>query len=217
MPRNLFTREMERLKTGLVEMGHTIDLSLEDTMRVLRTADGESAQRVAQREAEADRLERRMEDMCVTILALQQPLASDLRTITAALKIVTDMERISDQCYDICELANTFVPNAEKTPARILDMLTQARAMFHEALESFVTVDAQKARAVCQSDDAVDRLFSQAVLAGCSTISGRLTGVPQAVDYMFIAKYIERIADHATNIAEWVLFMQTGTHPDDSK
>ena len=216
MPRNLFEREMQQLRAGIVDMGHDVDLVLGDTLDVLKTTDPESAAQVGELEGTVDRYERRLEDMCVNIIALQQPLASDLRTITAALKIVTDMERISDQCYDICELIRTLTSGGHpiQTPPRIIEMMRHARGMFNLALEAFVCGDAEKAERVCGSDDTVDKLFSQAVLEGCSNLSGRLVEIPREVDYLFIAKYIERIADHATNIAEWVLFIKTGRHPD---
>lgn len=216
MPRNLFEREMQQLRAGIVDMGHDVDMVLGDTAEVLRSMSGERAEQVRELEVTVDRCERRLEDQCVNIIALQQPLASDLRMITAALKIVTDMERISDQCYDICELIQTLSSGDRqlRTPPRILEMMRRAREMFNLALEAFVTGREDQARQVCGDDDAVDRLFSQAVMDGCANLSGRLTAIPREVDYMFIAKYIERIADHATNIAEWVLFIQTGRHPD---
>lgn len=216
MPRNLFEREMQQLRAGIVDMGHDVDLVLGDTMKVLQQMDAQSAAQVGEIELTVDRYERRLEDMCVNIIALQQPLASDLRTITAALKIVTDMERISDQCYDICELIQTLVAGGRplQTPQRIIEMMKLARGMFNLALDAFVCGDPEKAQRVCGSDDTVDKLFSQAVLEGCSNLSGELAEIPREVDYLFIAKYIERIADHATNIAEWVLFIKTGQHPD---
>ncbi len=216
MPRNLFEREMQQLRAGILDMGHDVDMVLGDTMHVLRAMNGEDAAQVKELELAVDRYEHRLEDMCVNIIALQQPLASDLRTITAALKIVTDMERISDQCYDICEMIRTFSAGErqDRTPPYLFEMMRRAREMFNLALQSFAEGDVEKAAAVCGSDDAVDRLFSQAVAEGCSNLSGRVTGIPREVDYMFIAKYIERIADHATNIAEWVLFIRTGRHPD---
>lgn len=216
MPRNLFEREMQQLRAGIVDMGHDVDLVLGDTMEVLKRSDAGSAAQVGEIELTVDRYERRLEDMCVNIIALQQPLASDLRTITAALKIVTDMERISDQCYDICELIQTLVSGGRpiQTPQRIIEMMKVARGMFNLALDAFVCGDTEKAARVCGSDDTVDKLFSQAVLEGCSNLSGELVEIPREVDYLFIAKYIERIADHATNIAEWVLFIKTGQHPD---
>ena len=216
MPRNLFEREMQHLRDGIVDMGHDVDMVLGDTAEVLRSMSGERAAQVGELERTVDRYERRLEDLCVNIIALQQPLASDLRTITAALKIVTDMERISDQCYDICELIQTLSSSDRqiKTPPRILEMMRRAREMFNQSLEAFVTGDEEAARKVCESDDVIDRLFSQSVMDGCANLSGKPAGIPREVDYLFIAKYIERIADHATNIAEWVLFIKTGRHPD---
>ena len=216
MPRNLFEREMRELKESLVDMGHLIDTILVDTLRMLRETSPETAAEVARREEEVNTMERRIEDSCVNIIALQQPLARDLRTITAALKIVTDMERISDQCCDICEILHALSPLSEgaKPPAHLGEMLERARSMFDDALSAFVSHKVALSYQVCNRDDEVDALFSRTILEICAAIEGQPVVVPRGADYMFIAKYIERIADHATNIAEWTIFIETGDHPD---
>lgn len=157
----------------------------------------------------------RIEDSCVNIIALQQPLARDLRTITAALKIVTDMERISDQCCDTCEILRALAPLSEgaRPPVHLGEMLERARSMFDDALSAFVSHDIALSYEVCDRDDEVDALFSRTILEICAAIEGQPVVVPRGADYMFIAKYIERIADHATNIAEWTIFIETGEHP----
>lgn len=179
MPRNLFEREMQQLRAGIVDMGHDVDLVLGDTMDVLKRTDSGSAAKVGELELTVDRYERRLEDMCVNIIALQQPLASDLRTITAALKIVTDMERISDQCYDICELIQTLAEGGHpiQTPPRILEMMKCARGMFNLALDAFVCGDADKAEQVCGSDVRSTSFFPSCV-GGVFQPVGRACGDP---------------------------------------
>lgn len=216
MPRNLFEREMRDLKESLVDMGHLIDTILAETLRMLHQPENGTAVEVAKREEAVNTMERRIEDSCVNIIALQQPLARDLRTITATLKIVTDMERISDQCCDICEILCALAPVSDgaKPPAHLGEMLEQARSMFDDALSAFVSHEIALAYQVCGRDDEVDAMFSRIILEICAAIEGQPVVVPRGADYMFIAKYIERIADHATNIAEWTIFIETGEHPD---
>ena len=216
MPRNLFEHEMSDLKGSLVDLGHLIDTIIADTLQMLRQPNPETAAAVARREETVNTMERRIEDSCVNIIALQQPLARDLRTITAALKIVTDMERISDQCCDTCEILRALAPLSEgaRPPVHLGEMLERTRSMFDDALSAFVSHDIALSYEVCDRDDEVDALFSRTILEICAAIEGQPVVVPRGADYMFIAKYIERIADHATNIAEWTIFIETGEHPD---
>ena len=151
----------------------------------------------------------------MNLIALQQPLARDLRAITATLKIITDMERIADQCADICEILATVSGLASfDPPPRLLEMFDKARKMFGGALDAYIRRDSALAETVCRSDDEVDALFSASILELCGKISREGAAVPENVDFMFIAKYIERIADHATNVAEWAVFVETGVHPN---
>lgn len=149
----------------------------------------------------------------MNLIALQQPLARDLREIAASMKMVTDMERISDQCSDICEIFSSFPANSEmKTPHKIIQMYEKAREMFTGAIDSFLRRDVVLAKQICETDDVVDTLFSRVILDMCGMLPENHFAIPQAVDFMFIAKYIERIADHAANIAEWAVFLETGQH-----
>ena len=144
---------------------------------------------------------------------LQQPLARDLRVITATLKILTDMERVADQCADICEILSTVAGMAGQTASpRLLRMFGKARSMFAGALDAYLRRDAEAARTVCGMDDEVDALFSSSILDLCGQLEHHPSSVPSTVDFMFIAKYIERIGDHATNVAEWVEYSITGLY-----
>ena len=135
--------------------------------------------------------------------------------ITATLKILTDMERVADQCADICEILSTVSGMTQQTASpRLLLMFSKARAMFAGALDAYLKRDADAARAICAMDDEVDSLFSATVLDLCGRLERHSSAVPESVDFMFIAKYIERIGDHATNIAEWAIFVETGVHPN---
>ena len=215
MPRNIFDRELERLGADLAEMGRQVDAIILDTMHCLKTMDIEAAGRVSGHDVDINAREKSIEQSCMNLIALQQPLARDLRAITATLKIITDMERIADQCADICEILATVSGLASfDPPPRLLEMFDKARKMFGGALDAYIRRDSALAETVCRSDDEVDALFSASILELCGKISQEGAAVPENVDFMFIAKYIERIADHATNVAEWAVFVETGAHPN---
>ena len=199
MPRNHFSHELDRLNGDLAEMGRRVDDILLGTIRSLKTMNIPLAGSIVPSDAEINTMEKAIEQTCIQLIALQQPLAHDLRAITAALKIITDLERIADQCADICEM---------------LTMFEKARHMVSGALDAYIRQDTAAAEAVCREDDEVDALFSASVLELCAQIGERPGAIPENVDFMFIAKYIERMADHATNIAEWTIFVNTGVHPD---
>lgn len=215
MPRNVFDRELERLGADLADMGRRVDVVMLDTIHCLKTMDTAAAGRVFGHDGEINAREKSIEQSCMNLIALQQPLARDLRAITATLKIITDMERIADQCADICEILSTVSGLAAfNPPPKLLEMFDKARRMFAGALDAYIRRDGKLAEAVCRSDDEVDALFSASILELCGKISQEGAAVPESVDFMFIAKYIERIADHATNVAEWAVFVETGAHPN---
>ena len=215
MPRTLFDEELARLHADLAEMGRRVDALMQDAIRCLKSMDRPLARRIVPRDAEINTMEKTIEHSCMNLLALQQPLARDLRVITATLKILTDMERVADQCADICEILSTVAGMAGQTASpRLLRMFGKARSMFAGALDAYLRRDAEAARTVCGMDDEVDALFSSSILDLCGQLEHHPSSVPSTVDFMFIAKYIERIADHATNVAEWAVFVETGAHPN---
>ena len=151
----------------------------------------------------------------MNLLALQQPIATDLRVIAACLKIITDIERVADQCADICDIITVGeIKNNSLAVSHVIQMMEAARTMFGQAMNAFMGRDVQLAKQVCAADDKVDAMFSSLVLEICNTITENPQDVMREVDLMFTTKYIERMGDHATNIAEWVIYMQTGEHPD---
>ncbi len=215
MPRTLFDEELARLHTDLADMGRRVDTLMQDAIRCLKSMDRPLAQKIVPRDAEINTMEKKIEHSCMNLLALQQPLARDLRVITATLKILTDMERVADQCADICEILSTVAGMAGQTPSpRLMRMFSKARAMFAGALDAYLRRDTEAAKEICSMDDEVDALFSSSILDLCGQLEHRPSSVPSTVDFMFIAKYIERIGDHATNIAEWAIFVETGVHPN---
>lgn len=214
MARNAFDEELGRLRKDLVEMGARVEQAMDTALSALRTMDREAARQAVKSDDEIDAMEHRLEQACMTLIARQQPIARDLRVIAATLKILTDMERVGDQCADICEMVLTMEKPLPQAVEAIAPMFGKAKEMFSRAINSYISSDVELARAVCAEDDAVDEAFSHNILMLCGSITDNPTVVPQAVDYMFVTKYIERMGDHATNIAEWTIYMATGEHPD---
>ena len=184
---------------------------IKGAMEALRTGDRELAHDVSSRDHIADELELAIERQSMCILLREQPVASDLRTISTALKLITDMERISDQGADIAEILS-HIPSGEKGPEILYTMADKCVIMVTKAMDAFVRRDLELARAVIGADDEIDRLF----LAAREDLAARIAAQPAEaalwLDFFMIAKYLERIGDHAQNIAEWVEFLVTGMH-----
>lgn len=216
MPRKLFDRELANLISQMTDMGNLVAERIEETLAAIRTMDMEKAAEVAGNDNEIDQMEHKIEQMCMNLIASQQPLASDLRVIAACLKILTDIEREADQCADICE--NLVIGELNTTNnlavTHVVQMMEAARDMFCKAMDVFLSRDLDAAREVCAADDYVDEMFSKIILEVSGIIAQAPQNVMREVDLLFIVKYIERMGDHATNIAEWVIYMETGIHPD---
>lgn len=211
--RHFFDQELEDLHMDLIKMGSLVEESIENTIIALKKQDVALAREIFRNDDIIDDLERKIEKRCLTLIARQQPLAKDLRTISTALKIITDMERIADHSADIAEI--TIRMANEKYIKPLIDipkMAELARQMVNKSIDAYVKQDIELAQAVCNSDDAVDDLFFKIILELINIMKNDPQTVEQAINFMFIAKYLERMADHATNISEWVVFNVTGEH-----
>ncbi len=170
---------------------------------------------VYETDSEIDKLESEIENLCLRLLLEQQPVARDLRYISAALKMISDMERIGDQCSDIADIASFLQKGDEgkmQSTTHIQEMATATMSMVTEAVDSFIKRDLDLARKVMDSDDVVDELFSRVKHEIVELIAEYPDHGESLLDFLMIAKYFERIGDHATNIAEWVVFSITGQH-----
>lgn len=216
MPRKYFDQELELLTKRITAMGDVINGRIETTIQALRTGNTELAQQVAAGDNEIDRLEHENEKLCMNLIASQQPIASDLRIIAASLKILTDMEREADQCADICEIITTSgMADSQRLPvSHIVNALEKVHDMFTGSMDVFLSRDIEKAKSICVADDEIDSAFGKIVLEVSSALTQNPKQVMQDVDLLFIIKYVERMGDHATNIAEWVIYMVTGEHPE---
>ena len=216
MMRSRFERQLNELHEDMIDMGALCEAAIGEAVRVLFAADRDAARQVVYGDRDIDRKEHEIEGLCLRLLLQQQPVARDLRHISAALKMITDMERIGDQAADIAEITQHFrLPQNPASERHISKMADAVKAMVTESIDAFVREDEPLARKVLASDDEVDRLFFKLRSDIIEMISQNPAGGEEAVDLLMVAKYLERIGDHAENIAEWALFTITGERPDD--
>ena len=211
--RNRFDRQLVQLNNELIEMGGMIEKAISDTVKALVNQDIELASNVIEYDEEIDHQEREIEQLCLKLLLQQQPVAKDLRLISAALKMITDMERIGDHATDISEITIELSKESYiKKLDHIQQMAKETMVMLVQSVEAFVNKDMDKARTVIVHDDVVDDLFNKVKAELIAMIHEDVNAGEQASDLLMAAKYFERIGDHATNISEWVIFSITGQH-----
>ena len=210
--RNKFDSQLEKLNLELITMGALCEDAISASVKGFLDDDDALCQKAVETEDEINRKERDIESICMKLLLEQQPVARDLRVISSALKMISDMERIGDQAYDIAEIAK-FIKNSNvKSKIHIKDMATAATKMVTDSVDSFVKKDVELARAVMAYDDKVDNLFNCVKDELVQLITEDKASGEFCIDLLMIAKYLERIGDHAVNIAEWVEYSITGTH-----
>ena len=211
--RTRFDMELDNLNSDMIAMGALCENAISEAMKSLFTADKTAAQRTIEEDREIDQKEKDIEALCLRLLLQQQPVARDLRVISSALKMITDMERIGDQAADIAELIrHMHLTPVSRQNKHLSKMADAAKRMVTESIDAFVKKDAALATKVLADDDLVDSLFLKLRHDIIEMIAADPGCGEEAVDVLMIAKYLERIGDHATNIAEWVLFSITGTH-----
>lgn len=211
--RHSFDAGLDDLHLDLIRMGSLVEESIDNTILALKKQDMDLARQIFNNDDVIDDMEQKIEKKCMNLIARQQPLAKDLRTISTALKIITDMERIADHSSDIAEI--TIRMANEKYIKPLIDipkMAELAKQMVNKSIDAYVRQDINLAQEVCAGDDEVDDLFNKIILELINIMKNDPNTVEQAIDFMFVAKYLERMADHATNIGEWVVFNVTGEH-----
>ena len=212
MVRSRFDSQLEQLNVELIKMGALCEEAITASVSALIKYDKSVAQTVFEKDNEIDRMERDIETFCMRLLLQQQPVAKDLRAISSALKMISDMERIGDQAGDIAEIMAQLCDFDTKSRLHIQDMARAAVKMVTDAVDAFVKKDLELARSVLKYDDVVDDLFDQVITELIGLIGEDQNNGECCIDLLMIAKYLERIGDHATNIAEWVEFSITGQH-----
>lgn len=210
--RNKFDMQLDSMNEQLICMGELCTKAIANATEALQKADLETAKKVIREDEEIDEMEKDIEKLCLKLLLQQQPVARDLRQISAALKMITDMERIGDQTADIAEiiLSAGMIEGTEIT--LIVDMASATSKMVRDSVAAFVNKDLELTRKVIAADEEVDAIFDEVRNKLISFIAVHGNEGEIVLDLLMIAKYLERIGDHATNIAEWVEFSITGVH-----
>ena len=215
MMRSRFDEQLAQLNKQLIEMGALCEEVISMASRALMDGDLPLAAKVAPLDAEIDQKERDIENLCLKLLLQQQPVAKDLRQISAALKMITDMERIGDQAEDIAEIIKFLNGRTVENGALIREMASAAIKMVTESVDAFVKHDIMLAEKVVKDDDIVDSCFTTVKHKLIDAIAQQPADGEYALDLLMIAKYFERIGDHAVNLAEWVIFSVTGVHKEE--
>lgn len=210
--RNNFDRQLSTLHSSLIKMGALCENAISLSVKALIDKDISLLERVFSADNEIDRMEREIESECMKLLLSQQPVARDLRVISSALKMISDIERIGDQASDIAELAKYVVKTELTSRIHIRQMAESAVKMVTDSIHSFVNSDLELAKRVMQSDDKVDELFDRIKQELIAIMTKNPEQSEGCLDLLMVAKYLERIGDHAENIAEWVEFTITGKH-----
>jgi phosphate transport system protein len=214
MMRNRFDTQLDILNNSLISMGALCENAISGAVKALLDNDMSLSKKVLATEAEIDQKEKDIESLCLKLLLRQHPVAGDLRLISAALKMITDMERIGDQAADIAEIVAYVDLTDNINKLHISDMATATIKMVTDSIDAFVKRDLKLAEEVIAYDDVVDELFCKIKTDVVSLITSNPQNGEQFVDIIMIAKYLERIGDHATNIAEWVVFSINGKHKE---
>ncbi len=213
--RTRFEQELNTLHEQLIQMASLAEIAINTAVEALRDMDAAKARAIMENDDEVDQKEKEIERCCLRLLLQQQPVATDLRNVSTALKMITDLERIGDQAADIAEITIHLCENREFTmPSGISDMAHATIKMVRDAINAFVSGDLHQANAVIREDSVVDQAFLDTRDQLVHQLKQADVNADQMMDLLMIAKYFERIGDHAVNIAEWVVFSLTGAHKD---
>ena len=210
--REYFDKDLDKLNNQLIEMGSLVEKAIKNTVDVITSDKDESLDFAREQENKINEAEKSIQNHCIRLLLHQAPVAKDLRYISAALKMITDLERIGDQAIDIAEMSE-YINNRTTVlnMTHISEMASKAADMVTLAIDAFVKSDLELAQTVNKHDDVIDNLFDQVKDETVEIIHNDRNLGTEAIDLMMIAKYLERIGDHAVNIAEWVAFSITGS------
>lgn len=209
--REYFDLELKALNDKLIEMGALVEGAIKNTITIITNGEYDKLETSRIIEEKINKMEREIQNYCLNLLLLQSPVAGDLRTVSAALKMITDLERIGDQAIDIAEMS-TYLKDCENiySMTHLSEMAERSSNMVTTAINAFVKKDLKLAKTVATMDDAIDDLFNKVKQEVVDIINANKELDQQAIDVLLIAKYFEKIGDHAENIGEWVVFSITG-------
>jgi phosphate transport system protein len=209
--RHSYDQELESLRLALLQMGTLVEQSIADAVQSLAKQDVGLAQKVMDGDDIIDQMEEDVEDKCILLIARQQPLARDLRIISTGLKLTTDLERMGDHAFDIAKIALKLADQQLIKPLTVISQMDQlARQMLKDSLDAYLKLDIELAERVCLADDKVDAMYSHVFRELLTYMMEDPRTISQATQLIFVGRYLERIADHSTNIAEWVIYLVTG-------
>lgn len=209
--REYFDLELKALNDKLIEMGALVEGAIKNTITIITNGEYDKLETSRIIEEKINKMEREIQSYCLNLLLLQSPVAGDLRTVSSALKMITDLERIGDQAIDIAEMS-TYLKDCENiySMTHLSEMAERSSNMVTTAINAFVKKDLKLAKTVATMDDAIDDLFNKVKQEVIDIINANKELDQQAIDVLLIAKYFEKIGDHAENIGEWVVFSITG-------
>lgn len=209
--REYFDLELKALNDKLIEMGALVEGAIKNTITIITNGEYDKLETSRIIEEKINTMEREIQNYCLNLLLLQSPVAGDLRTVSAALKMITDLERIGDQAIDIAEMS-TYLKDCENiySMTHLSEMAERSSNMVTTAIDAFVKKDLKLAKTVATMDDTIDDLFNKVKQEVIDIINANKELDQQAIDVLLIAKYFEKIGDHAENIGEWVVFSITG-------
>ena len=211
--RENFNLELESLTEGIIKMGNLVEESSTNATKVLLNGDKNLAEQNIEDDKKIDQQMKDIETLCLRLLLSQQPVAHDLRFISASLKMVSDLERIGDQCADISEIVLTL-SNKNASPVQLSTiplMIEKIGQMISQSVDAFILKDVTMAKDVCCVDDIIDRAFTESKKELIESIRSSSANADNVIDSFMIAKYLERIGDHAVNVARWAIFEETGS------
>lgn len=214
-PRVLFERQLAQLHNDVEEMGLTVEKTYDALFDALWKKEEDTILTVLKNDRIVNDMQRGIEASCLSLITKQQPVAKDLRLVTASLKVVTDIERIGDHCSDIAELLLRMqLKDISVYSEHIKTMIEETKKLEHAAVDAFVSRDIEAAKKVIDGDDIVDELFNKVVEDLIAYLKNGTMNADECIDVLMIAKYLEKIGDHAVNIGEWEIFQETGTIAD---
>lgn len=210
--RSLYDIELNKLNMDLTKMGHLVEISIDNMINAFKYQDKALAKQIMDNDRLINDMERTIEARAFNLILRQQPIASDLRDITTALKIVTDLERIGDQAADIAEIILNFEgEHVYRTIEHIPAMAKKTKIMVRESIDAFIKKDLSSAKLIIKMDDEIDVLFCEVKQEVADILKENNKEIDNCIDFIMIAKYLERVGDHAVNICEWLEFNQTGS------
>lgn len=211
MIRQSFDQDLQILRQDLLNMGQVVQNAIRNAVDALARRDKELARRVMEGDDLIDAMQVDIEDRCIALIARQQPVAKDLRILGTGLKITTDLERIGDHAFDIAKIVLLIADEPLIKPlVDIPRMAIMAQSMLEDSLQAYLSLDIQLAEKVCRDDDMVDQLYHQVFRELLTYMLEDPKKINQATQLIFVARYLERIADHSTNVAEWIIYLVTG-------